>query len=229
MQILYLIGLGIITFGLILIGNKDLKQSIIYMLAIGGAVNANFYNAGNYPIYFFGYPFGIDSIIFTLFIFCCYVVAYFYNHKSSVTLLFSTMAAIAFSAVAQLVAQVASIGYTKEFMNTFITFMFSIIGSVVAVMAMLYLLKYLVKQKVNIYLNLLICMNVATILNSVIYYGLCAILNKGVGDDFILLLIPSLLGKIFAIGLSVITLFLLNCIEKRRNKSSNNELEIKES
>ena len=61
---------SIIIFLLSLVSYEKFRSTTLYALAIGGAVNANFFYAGNYPIFCFGIPFGIDSIIYTLFLFC---------------------------------------------------------------------------------------------------------------------------------------------------------------
>ena len=72
MNLLYFILFGLFIFLCSLIGGKKYRSTTLYALAIGGAVNANFFHAGFYPIDIFGLSFGIDSIIYSLFIFCSF-------------------------------------------------------------------------------------------------------------------------------------------------------------
>ena len=64
-----LILISFLIYSLTVVGYKKFRQTTLYALAIGGAVNANFFHALNYPIYCFGLPFGLNNIIYPLFAF----------------------------------------------------------------------------------------------------------------------------------------------------------------
>jgi len=100
------------VFLISLVGYKNFRSTTLYALAIGGVVNANFFHSVNYPINCFGLPFGIDSVIYTLFIFCVVVMYIKEGKKEAYTLAISSIIAIMFSALMQLIAQLLSKGST---------------------------------------------------------------------------------------------------------------------
>ena len=202
----------------ILIGYKKFRSTTLYALAIGGVVNANFFHAGNYPIDCFGLPFGIDSIIYTLFAFC--VILMFFNEgKGSAYLLaFSSIIAIFFSALMQLIADLLSLGSSMAVWNTFFTFCVSILASVIGVIVMLEILDK-IKGKFNQYILSLFGILIISIINTAIYSPLSTLIN-GTPANIGTLLLTSIIGKLFALIISLFVLWIINKINKPKNNKN---------
>lgn len=220
MNLLYFILFSILIFLCTLIGYKKYHNTALYALAIGGVVNANFFTAGTYPIDIFGLSFGIDSIIYTLFIFCV-ILMYIKEGRSQAYLLaISSIVAIMFSAIMQLVSDLLSNGSSFAVWNSFINFFISSIASIIAIVTMIELCNYLSKYKLfkNPYIITIFGILICTFINSGIYYT-SVILISGVRGNYIWeLLFTSFIGKTFALACSILALALYLQIVKIYNK-----------
>lgn len=214
MNFIYFIIFAILIFMSTLIGYKKFRSTTLYALAIGGIVNANFFHAVNYPINCFGLSFGIDSVIYTLFVFCVIVMLIKEDKKSAYLLAFSSIIAIMFSAIMQLVSDLLSIGSSYQVWATFLTFLVSSLASVVAVIVMLEILDRL-KDKLNNYLLLILGTFIATIINSIIYYPL-SLLIYGIPSNIYIFLLTTTIGKVIALLCGLLTLFIINKIDKNK-------------
>jgi len=214
MNFFYFTIFSILVFLSSLIGYKKFRNTTLYALAIGGVVNANFFHAGNYPINCFGLPFGIDSIIYVLFIFCVVVMYLKEGKKSAYTLAFSSIIAIMFSALMQLVAELLSKGSSIHVWFNFLTFTISSIASVIAIISMLEILSKLIKIK-NSYLILIIGIVISTLLNTLIYYPL-TVLIYGTPANILILVLTSFIGKTIALICGILTLAIFNKIDKQQ-------------
>lgn len=215
-NLIYFLIFSICVFLCALVGGKRYRSTTLYALAIGGVVNANFFHAGNYPINCFGLPFSIDSVIYTLFIFCIVVMFIKEGKCQAYLLAISSIVAIMFSAVMQLVSDVLSKGSSIEVWLTFLTFTISALASIVAIIAMLELLEKL-KTKINQYGLLVIGILVATIIDTLIYFP-ASLLFNGMPTNIGLMLLTSFIGKILAILCSILTLKLINKYDKQISK-----------
>ena len=216
MNIIYFLLFSVCVFLCALIGGKRFRNTTLYALAIGGVVNANFFHAGNYPISCFGLPFGIDSIIYTLFIFCVVIMFIKEGKGQAYLLAISSIVAIMFSAVMQLVSDILSKGSSLDVWLTFLTFTISALASIVAVIAMLELLEKL-KTKVNKYTLLTIGILVVTIINTLIYYS-SSLLLRGIPTNIGIMLLTSFIGKFIALLCALFTLKLINTYDKKHSK-----------
>lgn len=219
MNTVFYIIFSILIFLTTLIGYKKFRSTTLYALAIGGVVNANFFHAGKYPINCFGLPFGIDSVIYTLFAFC--VILMFFNEgkKSAYLLAFSSIIAIFFSALMQLVADLLSQGSSIAVWNTFFTFCISILASIIGVIVMLEILDK-IKGKFNQYILCLFGILIISIINTGIYSPLTTLIN-GTPANITTLLLTSFLGKFLSLLISLFTLWLINFINKPKQKNKN--------
>lgn len=213
MNFLWFLIFSLIVFLMSLICYESFRTTTLYALAIGGAVNANFFHAGNYPIMCFGLPFGIDSIIYSLFTFCIVIMLLKTNKKEAYILSFSSIIAIMFSASMQLVSNLFTSGSTAIAWQTFLTFTVSAIASLIAIWAMIEIINYLKKKNANEYILLILGMLIATFINSLIYYPLATIINK-VPENIIQLSMTSIIGKLIAVVLGILAFYLMNKIEK---------------
>ena len=213
LNFIWFILFGIFVFSLTIIGYKKYHSTTLYALAIGGVVNANFFHAEYYPIYCFDLPFGIDSIIYTLFSFC---VCYMYikkGKKEGYTLTISSVVAIIISSIFQFMANLLSIGFSMSIVNDFLSLTVSAISSLIAAFLAIYLIDKL-KNKYNEYILLSLGIIIISVVNSSIYYPLSQIIygaTSGVNEY----LLASYIGKIISIGFSVISLFILNKLERK--------------
>lgn len=210
--VLFLI-FSLVVFLSVLLGGKKYRSTALYALAIGGVVNANFFHAGNYPIQIFGLPFGIDSIIYTLFVFCVIVMYIKEGRKSAYTLSFSSIIAIMFSALMQLVSDLLSKGSSPAVWNSFLNFTVSSIASVIAIIIMLEILNK-IKNK-NCYFIMLIGIIVATFINSSIYYPITTLIMR-VPENIFKLLLTSIIGKFIALLCSILTLYIINLYDSNK-------------
>lgn len=204
---------SLIVFLLSLAFYERFRSTILYALAIGGIVNANFFHAGNFPIDCFGLPFGIDSVIYSLFAFCVAVMLIKTNKKEAYILSASSVIAIMFSALMQLVVDLLTKGSCPEIWTTFLTFTISAAASVVAIVVMIEIVARLKEKKVNNYLLLVIGMVIIAIVNSALYYPLVMLLN-GTPQNVWTLMLTSVIGKMISLVWGVVCLLLMNKIEK---------------
>lgn len=210
------VAIGIVIFALVLLGGRKYRSTALYALAIGGVVNSNFFNSTNYPIDCFGLPFGIDGIIYTLFIFCVIVMLIGEGRRSAYLLAISGVIAILFSAVMQLISELLSRGITDASWITFAGFMISAFSSVVAITVTIEVVNRL-KEKLNAYLLIIIGTVIATVINSGIYFPL-AMLVGGTSEGIGILLLTSFIGKAIALAISLLTYFFLTLIDKKAKK-----------
>jgi hypothetical protein len=213
MEFVLFILFSVIIFLLSLVSYEKFRSTTLYALAIGGVVNANFFYAGNYPIECFGIPFGIDSIIYTLFLFCVVLMFLKENKREAYILSISSIIAIVFSASMQLFASLFYTGSSVEVWKLFSTFMVSAGASFVSIWIMLELLAKLKNKGLNQYLLLIIGLLLANKVNSAIYYTAATLIN-GTPSNIWLLMVGSVIGKLIALGCAVLVLFLSNKIDK---------------
>lgn len=205
-----------LLFSLALVGYKNFRSTTFYALAIGGAVNANFFHANAYPIDCFGLPFGIDSVIYTLFAFCVVVILLKENERSAYLLAFSSIIAILFSASMQLIADLLSNGSSKAAWTTFGEFCISAVASVIAIVATVEILKRL-KGKCNDYVFLSLGILSINLLNSGLYYPFSILLGS-LTENMWLYLATSCLGEMIALLSGLTTLYFINLYERKIKK-----------
>ncbi len=200
------------VFALSLIGYKKYQHTTLYALAIGGVVNANYFNGISTPIECFGLPFGIDSMIYTLFVFCVMVVLLQDGKKSAYLITVSSIIAIVFSAVMELIAKLFTYGSSVEIWCSFLTFMISAFASIVAVFITIEII-HRVKKNHSPYLCMTLGIGLVTLLDSVIYYPLVSLVSYT--ENLWLCAMASLMGKAIALIYSLITLKLLFMLKSK--------------
>lgn len=220
MNLVYFTLFALLLFMSVLLGGKKFRSSALYALAIGGCVNANFFNAKTYPIDIFGLTFGIDSILYTLFIFCVIVLLLDQGKKQAYILSFSSIIATMLCAIFQLVSSLLSKGYSNNVWIPFFDFAISSISSVIVVIIIIELLSFFKKRNIvnNQYLLLLIGGLIATLINSPTYYFFANLLNE-IPLNTLEVISTSLIGKLISIGVSLLTLFTLNLYDNKSKKN----------
>lgn len=221
MNIIYFLLFSIIIFLSSLICYENFRTTTLYALSIGGAVNANFFHAGNYPIMCFGLPFGIDSIIYSVFVYCVILMFLKANKREAYILTFSSVIAIMFSAFMQLIADLFTIGSCFAVWKTFLNFLVSSVSSLIGVWIMIEVLSRLKEKNINEYWLLLIGMFIVSLVNSLIYYSIATSIN-GTPENILTLLLASFIGKIIALICSIGAFYLTNKLEQfMQNRSQN--------
>lgn len=210
MNFLFYIIFSLAVFSLVLIGNKKYFSTTLYALAIGGVVNANFFHAGNYPIMCFGIPFGIDSIIYTLFVFCVILMFIKEGKRQAYILAISSIIAIMFSATMQLISDLFTNGSSLEIWKTFFVFCASSLASVIAIFIMIKILEK-IKNKINHYATVIVGITTVSIIDTLIYYSM-AILIYGMPSNMSIYILTSFIGKLIALICGLLTLRLFNLI-----------------
>ena len=214
MEWLYFLIFSVVMFLLPLIGYRKYSGVTLYALAIGGVVNANYYHAMVFEINIFGLPFGIDSVIYTLFIFCVVVWYIIEGLKGAISITISSVAAIIIAAVIQLSGDLISDGSSVAEWQTFGIFMITSVAIVVAIAVMLYVFEK-IKGKVNHYVLLIIGIIIASLLNTAIYYPFMILITGHNSNDILPLLNASYLGKSLSLIISLGTLYIMKCIDKK--------------
>lgn len=220
MEFLYLVLTSFISYGALVLTNRFFGKDAIFVIGIGSAIASNVYNVGNYPIYVGNLIFGIDSVVYTLFIFCIFLCYKYYGKKDALCLLFSALGSLLFTSILQFIASWATFGFGKEIVWGFASYIISIVATLVALLISLKLFEILENKKVNIFINIAIAILIASLINSTIYFGCVTIIN-GVYDNFISMLIGSYIGKTMCLILSLITYLI---ISKYNYKKLNNNI-----
>lgn len=216
MNLLYFSLFGLGVFISVLLGGKKFRSTALYALAIGGAVNANYFHSGNYPIDIFGLSFGIDSIIYTLFIFSIIIMLLQYGRKQAYLLSVSSIIAIMFAAFYELIAKILSQGYQGKVWYNFFDFLASSISSIIVIVLLIETIEFL-RNKTrfkNQYLLTIVGLLIATLINTPIFYTFECIVN-GTPDNILELVLTSYLGKLLAMIFALLTLYLINLYDKK--------------
>lgn len=206
-----LFGMGV--FALSLLGHKKYHNTTLYALAIGGVVNANYYHAMAYPVDCFGLPFGIDSLIYTLFAYCVMVVLLSDTKKSAYLLAFSSIIAIVVSALMELMAKLLMAGSTPEAWQDFGSFLISAFASVVAVSVAIEVIARC-KERWNPYGCMALGIAIITLINSGIYYPVSSLVFTA-AEDLWLYVGTSFMGKGIALVYSLLALWALKWLKAR--------------
>ena len=207
MEIWFWFVLAIICFAFITIIRKWHDSAMLYTLAIGFAINSNLFHAFTAPMFAGPLVFSIDSILYTGFMFCVIVCAIEYGTRNAKILTSSTIAAILLSAVIEFLARTSSTGFQTQYIINFFSYFFSAVGTFAGVWLMLFVFEKLKQKNCNIYLNIIICILISSIVNSSIFY-VFTIFTSGTIENLVCILIGSYIGKIFCIGLCLLSYFI---------------------
>ena len=207
MGIWFWLVLAFIGFTLITVIRKWYDQAMLYTIAIGCAINANIYNAINAPMYMGDIIFSIDSVLYTCFMFCVIVCAIEYGVRKAKIMTSATIAAILLSAVIEQLAKMSTNGFNSEYLVNLSGYVFSAVGTFAGVWLMLAVYDRQSKKEMNVYVNMINCLLISSIVNTTIFY----IFTRLTADNTTTLtymLLGSYLGKVFCIALSLLSFFI---------------------
>ena len=216
MNILYLLLFCVVGFGAYLLIPKRYRSSILYTLAIGSIVNANVFNAVAFPIQIGSFHFGINSVVYMLFLFCVLMMYVYYGKKETVTLVVCSIGAIVFAAFIELLSGIASVGYSSALGLKMVQYLASCLGSIAACVCIVLLYNAFRRVRMNLFLNVALSLLLTSVVESLIFYGITYPCHL-VGDvnrfwwDFLALY----LGKLIGIAFSLITTLIVKYALKK--------------
>ncbi len=206
MSIYILILFALVGFAFLAFARKWHDYAMLFTIAIGCAVNANIHNSVSAPVVLGPFTFAIDSILYSMFMFTVIICARDYDARRAKILTSSAIAAILVSAVIEFFAGWSSVGYSDELLITFIGYFSSAFGTFVGVWVMLAVFTKL-NGKINVNLTFVICVLIASLLNSAIYYfGVIAV--SGQIENFVFILLGSAIGKAFCVILGLLAYYI---------------------
>ncbi|MDD2445817.1 MAG: hypothetical protein PHX09_03300 [Clostridia bacterium] len=206
-NIMVLILFTVLMFIIFVIARKMFGKNALFVIGIGSVIGANLYNANDFPIAIGNLVFGIDSIIYTLFVFSILSMYMEYGMQSMRDALYSAAGSILLTGLLAFGGYYFQAGITNAMILNFGSYFFSLIGTVVAIELMIWVYKKL-NLKINIYLNIAIGLALASLVNSMIYYGLSFLFIGSTSEVFLQALIGSYIGKGFCIILCLLAFYI---------------------
>lgn len=224
MDFLFLVLTAVLVFAILIVSNRFWGKDALFVVGIGCAIGSNIYNVGDYGIVIGNLVFGIDSVIYTVFIFVVLLCLKNYDEKSAFTLLYSAMGSIMLSALLVFIASWASAGFASNLIWGFVSYLISVIATFVALFTTIKLFKYFESKNLNVYLNFLINVLIASFINSLIYFGAVAIIS-GFEENFLGQLGASYIGKLMSTAFSLLTYFICTKLSYKKIDENDNQIE----
>ena len=226
MDFLFLVLTAVLVFVILIVSNRFWGKDALFVVGIGCAIGSNIYNVGDYGIVIGNLVFGIDSVIYTVFIFVVLLCLKNYDEKSAFTLLYSAMGSIMLSALLVFIASWASAGFASNLIWGFVSYLISVIATFAALFITIKLFKYFEGKNLNVYLNFLINVLIASFINSLIYFGAVAIIS-GFEENFLGQLGASYIGKLMSTAFSLLTYFICTKLPYKKIDENDNQIEKK--
>lgn len=224
MDFLFLVLTAVLVFVILIVSNRFWGKDALFVVGIGCAIGSNIYNVGDYGIVIGNLVFGIDSVIYTVFVFVVLLCLKNYDEKSVFTLLYSAMGSIMLSALLVFIASWASAGFASNLIWGFVSYLISVIATFVALFTTIKLFKYFEGKNLNVYLNFLINVLIASFINSLIYFGAVAIIS-GFEENFLGQLGASYIGKLMSTAFSLLTYFICTKLPYKKIDENDNQIE----
>lgn len=226
MDFLFLVLTAVLVFVILIVSNRFWGKDALFVVGIGCAIGSNIYNVGDYGIVIGNLVFGIDSVIYTVFVFVVLLCLKNYDEKSAFTLLYSAMGSIMLSALLVFIASWASAGFASNLIWGFVSYLISVIATFAALFITIKLFKYFEGKNLNVYLNFLINVLIASFINSLIYFGAVAIIS-GFEENFLGQLGASYIGKLMSTAFSLLTYFICTKLPYKKIDENDNQIEKK--
>ena len=226
MDFLFLVLTAVLVFVILIVSNRFWGKDALFVVGIGCAIGSNIYNVGDYGIVIGNLVFGIDSVIYTVFVFVVLLCLKNYDEKSAFTLLYSAMGSIMLSAILVFIASWASAGFASNLIWGFVSYLISVIATFAALFTTIKLFKYFESKNLNVYLNFLINVLIASFINSLIYFGAVAIIS-GFEENFLGQLGASYIGKLMSTAFSLLTYFICTKLPYKKIDENDNQIEKK--
>lgn len=223
MEIIFFLLFTLVMFLAFVFAKKFFGKNALFVIGIGSVIGANIYNANAFPIELGGLILGIDSVVYTLFVFSIIVMHIYYGKFSMREVLYSAVGSIFLTSLLAFTGNAFQVGVTDAVIYNALYYFFSILGTVVAIEVMIYLFDILKKKNLNIYLNIAVGLILASLINTAIYYGLSYVAFGGLGDVFVQTLAGSYVGKALSILFCLGAYFFGTLLDKQKNSNLSNE------
>lgn len=187
-----------LAFAIFFVGLKLFHKDAIFTIAIGTLIGSNIYNVNAFPIIIGKLQFGMDSIIYTIFIFCMLLMYVDYGKKACNLLLYTSIFSLFFTAFLAFMGNYAMSGITADLVWDSLSYIYSIVATFFAVWLMILTFDFFIKKRVNWYITIFLALLVACIVNSLIYFGLTFLTVGSLGSSFLSALAGSYIGKLIA-------------------------------
>ena len=224
MDFLFLVLTAVLVFVILIVSNRFWGKDALFVVGIGCAIGSNIYNVGDYGIVIGNLVFGIDSVIYSVFVCVVLLCLKNYDEKSAFTLLYSAMGSIMLSALLVFIASWASAGFASNLIWGFVSYLISVIATFAALFITIKLFKYFEGKNLNVYLNFLINVLIASFINSLIYFGAVAIIS-GFEENFLGQLGASYIGKLMSTAFSLLTYFICTKLPYKKIDENDNQIE----
>lgn len=200
MNSLFLLIFTIIMFIGFVFAKKFFGKNALFVIGIGCVIGANLYNANDFPIALGNLILGIDSVVYTLFVFSVIVMYVYFGKTAMREVLYCAVGSIFLTSLLSFSGNFFQVGITESSFYSSLYYFFSILGTVAAIEVMILVFDKLKSKNVNIYFNIAVALIIASLLNTAIYYGLSYFAFGGLGDAFV----PALLGSYVGKGISLL-------------------------
>ncbi|MBP5091647.1 MAG: hypothetical protein J6328_03715 [Bacilli bacterium] len=218
MSLLILIIATIACFGLLFFFRHFYDSMALISVAIGAAINANIYNSGNMPIEAGWIIFGIDSMLYSLFMFTIIYRAKDYSIPSAKSMTTSAVIAILISALIEMFARWSYNGHLDwDNGKIIIGYVISAFATVVAVWVMLLIFKRMENKKRHTLIEFVVCLFAASMIHSLIYSGLLALISWEIPVHVLRRWVGSIITRLVSTGLGGLIYYLNNSYWKPRD------------
>ena len=197
-----------VSFGLTTLFRRWIDIPTLLAVAIGAAVNANIFNPLTAPIPLGSLVFSIEIVLYTLFMYTIVVRILDYGYKDAKRMTFTSVAAIIISAIIELVANLATYGFTGEFFKQFSYYLFSSIGTIVGVWIMVLITIKCREKSISSYLIIPLAIIPASLIHAVFFYGGISLVEWKFDLYQLNVIIATLIGKAVCIALAVLCYFI---------------------
>ena len=226
-NLLFFITFVIVCFGVVCVAISLFKKDAIFTLSIGAVIGANVYNIGSYPVEIGKLVFGMDGVVYTIFLFCLLIMLIDYGKKDMHLVLYTAMFSIFFTALLAFFGSYLQNGaITESQIWSTLSYIFSILGTYVAVICMMFLYQKLRSKNFNNTLAFIACLLIGNLINSIIYFGLTFVVTGSLGENFVYSLMGSFITKFLSTLICAVVYFVYEKywnkqIEKTKDDSTN--------
>lgn len=217
-----------VAFGLTTLFRRWIDIPTLIAVAIGCAVNANIFNPITAPVPLGSLTFSIEIVLYTLFMYTIVIRILDYGYKAAKTMTFTSIAAILISAFIELVANLATKGFTAESFKLFSYYLFSSVGTIIGVWVMIWITIKCREKNVSCYLIIPFAIIASSLIHAVFFYGGISLVEWQFDLYKLNAFIATLIGKAVCIALSVLCYFInkkwwkpLNLVEREEGNKDN--------
>ncbi len=211
--------LAVVVAVAFIFGYYFFRKDALYVLGIGAAVSSNVYNVNAYSIDAGWLIFGLDAVIYILFVFCVMVACKDYGKKVAKAIMFSSMAGIMLTATFDFFAKWATIGIAKDVIWGFVSYAVSTFAIYVSLILGIWLYEKM-RYKVANFLNMGLSIFVSSAINSAIYFGIMYIIGADMFGNFFGTLVGSIIGKIGTLIILLCAYEVVRLIDARKKAKS---------